>query len=56
MDPQGILNRDSSSFESYSEKELKVLHDFYETGKQFHLDLKHILNLIFISVAGIWKF
>ena len=56
IDPKGLPDRDSSSFESFGEEELKVLHDFYGTGKQFHLDFWYILNLIFISLTGIWKF
>ena len=34
LDPPGLPDRDSLSFESYSKEELKVLHDFYGTGKQ----------------------
>ena len=34
LDPRGLPDRDSLSFESYSEEELKVLHDFYRAGKQ----------------------
>ena len=34
LDPRGLPDRDSLSFESYSEEELKVLHDFYGAGKQ----------------------
>ena len=34
LDPCGLPDRDLLSFESYGMKELKVLHDFYGTGKQ----------------------
>ena len=34
LDPRGLPARDSLSFGSYSEEELKVLHDFYGAGKQ----------------------
>ena len=34
IDPQGIPDRDSLSFESCGKEELKVLHDFYGTGQQ----------------------
>ena len=34
LDPPGLPDRDSLLFESYSKEELKVLHDFYGTGKQ----------------------
>ena len=34
LDPRCLPDRDSLSFESYSEEELKVLHDFYGAGKQ----------------------
>ena len=34
LDPMGLQDRDSLSFESYGKKELKVLHDLYGTGKQ----------------------
>ena len=34
LDPRSLPDRDSLSFESYGEEELKVLHDFYGTGKQ----------------------
>ena len=34
LDPMGLQDRNSLSFESYGKKELKVLHDLYGTGKQ----------------------
>ena len=34
LDPWGLPDSDSLSFESYHKEELKVLHDFYGTGKQ----------------------
>ena len=34
LDPRGLPDRDLLSFESYDKEELKLLHDFYGTGKQ----------------------
>ena len=34
LDAWGLPDRDSLLFESYGKEELKVLHDFYGTGKQ----------------------
>ena len=34
LDPQGPPDRGSSSFESYGKVELKMLQNFYGTGKQ----------------------
>ena len=34
LDPPGLPDRDSLLFESHGDKELKMLHDFYGTGKQ----------------------
>ena len=34
QDLKSLQDRDWSSFESYGNKKLKVLHEFYGTGKQ----------------------
>ena len=34
LDPPGLPDRDSLLFESHGDEELKMLHDFYGTGKQ----------------------
>lgn len=54
LDTQGLPDRDSLSFESYSKEELEVLHDFYYSKKEW-CKLTHFMTHSFHLYYWNWE-